>query len=202
VCYTRGVHCTIIATGQLYCYDDDHQMGSGRGFTESDEANFTGTFYTRMRIALEKLLVNFPNVLVVRPVYPISDDLFPRSVIAKVIKYPRVHGIPTSFTILDDLWPVLIDMPARNLTGIYNFTNPGTTDNITILSLYKKYIDPSLTWNAMSKDEEAAAAKGRPFSELDMTKLLKDYPSLPHISTALVSLFERMKAKGIGQGTM
>ena len=40
--HTKGIHCTIYATGCIFEYDKEHPIG-GPGFTEEDKANFDGT---------------------------------------------------------------------------------------------------------------------------------------------------------------
>jgi hypothetical protein len=56
---------------------------------------------------------------------PISDDLHPRNFVTKITKYEKVVNIPNSMTLLHDLLPASIIMAENNVTGVYNFTNPG-----------------------------------------------------------------------------
>lgn len=51
-CSEAGVHCTVFATGCIYHYDDAHPVG-GPGFTEEDEPNFRGSFYSLTKGCLE-----------------------------------------------------------------------------------------------------------------------------------------------------
>lgn len=44
-CHELGIHCTVFATGCIYQYDEVHPIG-GKGFTEDDPPNFTGSFYS------------------------------------------------------------------------------------------------------------------------------------------------------------
>ena len=44
VAFQHGLHLTNISTGCIYEYDEKHPMGSGIGFTEDEEPNFTGSF--------------------------------------------------------------------------------------------------------------------------------------------------------------
>lgn len=43
----------------------------------------------------------------------------------------------------------------RSLTGIMNFTNPGAISHNEMLELYKEYIDPQLTYQNFSVEEQA-----------------------------------------------
>eukprot|EP00741_Cyanophora_paradoxa_P011021 tig00020553_g10653.t1 len=194
-CFTRGIHCTLIGTGSLYTYDQDHPLGSGAKYKEEDPPNFQGNFYVRMRILLEQLIREFPNVLNLRVLYPVSDDFHARSVPAKLTKYAKVVNIPSSFSVLDDLWPALIEMPVRGLTGNFNFTNPGTLDQRTILTLYKEYIDENFIWVEASDEEVKELQKApRPFCELDVSKLLAHFPDIPPIQQSIRQVFQRIKA--------
>jgi nucleoside-diphosphate-sugar epimerase len=42
----RGLHMTYYGTGCIFHYDDAFPQGSGRGFTEADAPNFTGSYYS------------------------------------------------------------------------------------------------------------------------------------------------------------
>src|SRR5438105_169388 len=54
----HGIHMTNVSTGCIYSYDEQHPMRCGKGFTEEDEPNFTGSFYSRTKVLLEKLILN------------------------------------------------------------------------------------------------------------------------------------------------
>ena len=66
VCWLHGVHMTNFATGCIYVYDKDHKMYSGKGFTETDPANFDGSFYSKTKAMVEPVLSNYANVLTLR----------------------------------------------------------------------------------------------------------------------------------------
>ncbi|OAY69765.1 Bifunctional dTDP-4-dehydrorhamnose 3,5-epimerase/dTDP-4-dehydrorhamnose reductase [Ananas comosus] len=92
---------------------------------------------------------------------PISSDLSnPRNFITKITRYEKVVNIPNSMTILDELLPISIEMAKRNLTGIWNFTNPGVA---------KVIVAP------------------RSNNELDVTKLKEEFPELLPIKESLIT---------------
>jgi 3,5-epimerase/4-reductase len=194
VCYLNGnIHCAVFGSGCIYEYDKDHPIG-GKGFLEGDEPNYTGSFYSQSKIIAEKLLINYPNVLVLRLRMPISDDLHPRSFLTKISKYERVVNVPNSISILHDLLPISLDMAKKGRTGIYNFTNPGAISHNELLALYKEYIDPSFKWQNFSLEDQAKILKaGRSNNELDCTKLANEYPELKHIKEAAEDMFKRMQ---------
>jgi 3,5-epimerase/4-reductase len=195
ICSVYGIHVTVFATGCIYEYDDDHPLGSGKGFLETDKPNFTGSFYSKTKAQVEQLLQSYHNVLVLRLRMPISDDLHPRSFITKIISYERVVNVPNSMSILTDLLPIALEMTRRRLTGVYNFTNPGVISHNEILELYKQYIQPDFTWKNFTLEEQSLILKaGRSNNELDVTKLLKEFPELKSAKESIVAVFQRMQS--------
>jgi len=193
-CYTAGVHLTNFGTGCIYQYDSSHPVGSGIGFKETDEPNYIGSFYSYTKKMVEQLLPVYPNALNLRLRMPISDDLHPRNFVTKITHYEHVVNIPNSVTMLYDLLPIAIEMTKRKLKGIYNFTNPGAISHNQVLALYKEYIDTNFTWKNFTEAEQAKILKaGRSNNELDVSKLLNEFPNIPHISIAIVDSFKRMK---------
>lgn len=78
-------------------------------------------------------------------------------------------------------------MAKRNLTGIYNFTNPGCVSHNEILEMYREYIDPSFTWKNFNLEEQAKVIIApRSNNELDATKLKTEFPELLSIKESLV----------------
>lgn len=176
-------------------------MGSGIGFTETDPANFSGSYYSYVKAHAERMLVSAyeSNTLILRLRMPVSDDLNARSFVTKITKYARVVDIPNSNSILTDLLPCGMKLSEEKVTGVYNFTNPGAISHNEVLSLYKQYVDPSFTWQNFSLDEQAKVIKaGRSNCELDTTKLvnkLQEYGmEIPEIHQAYAQCFQRMAA--------
>lgn len=101
-------------------YDSKHPMNSGVGFTEEEEPNFKGSFYSYTKTLAEKLLRVYSNVLLLRVRMPISDDLHPRNFITKISKYERVVNIPNSMSVLHDLLPASIEMTVHGLKVLYS----------------------------------------------------------------------------------
>jgi 3,5-epimerase/4-reductase len=198
LCYERDIHCTIYATGCIFKYDDKHPLGSGIGFTEGDEPNFDGSFYSQTKGYMEPMLKCYPNCLILRVRMPVSDDLFHRNFVTKIVKYEKVVNIPNSMTILSEMLPASLAMAKMGLTGVYNFTNPGVISHNQVLDLYIKYIDPTYHYTNFSVEDQAKVIKAdRSNNELDTTKLMKDMPEgivINEIHTAFDLCFQRMKA--------
>jgi 3,5-epimerase/4-reductase len=137
---------------------------------------------------VEELLKNYENVCTLRVRMPISSDLSnPRNFITKITRYDKVVNIPNSMTILDELLPISIEMAKRNLTGIWNFTNPGAVSHNEILVMYRDYIDPSFSWKNFNLEEQAKVIVApRSNNELDCTKLKTELPELMSIKESLI----------------
>ncbi|GMJ04812.1 UDP-4-KETO-6-DEOXY-D-GLUCOSE-3,5-EPIMERASE-4-REDUCTASE 1 [Hibiscus trionum] len=196
VCREKGLILINYATGCIFEYDEAHPIGSGIGFKEEDTPNFTGSFYSKTKAMVEELLKNYENVCTLRVRMPISSDLTnPRNFITKIARYDKVVNIPNSMTILDELLPISIEMGKRNLTGIWNFTNPGVVSHNEILEMYRDYIDPSFTWRNFNLEEQAKVIIApRSNNELDANKLKTEFPELLSIKESLIKyVFEPNK---------
>jgi len=195
LCHTKDIHCTIFATGCIFKYDDEHKWG-GKPFTEEDNANFFGSFYSLTKGMVEQMLKCYKGVAVLRVRMPISDDLLPRNFLTKISKYERVVNIPNSMTVLFDLLPVSLIMSLRGFAGVYNFTNPGVISHNECLDLYKEYIDTSYTYTNFTVEEQDKILKAeRSNNELSGDKLLNSLPdvNILGIKESMKLVFQRMR---------
>lgn len=198
VCHERGVHVTYFSSGSIYTYDEAHPLGSGIGFKEDEAPNFQGNFYAKMRVVLETLMKEYPNVLNLRVQYPVSGDFHERSVVSKLLKYSKIFSVPNSFTIIDDLWPLAIDLSKRGVTGTFNLVNPGVISHDEMLTLYKNIVDATATWACASPEEmKLFLASPRPNNELDASKLVSQFPpnTVPNVRDSLERLFKAYAAQ-------
>ncbi|XP_073055697.1 bifunctional dTDP-4-dehydrorhamnose 3,5-epimerase/dTDP-4-dehydrorhamnose reductase [Primulina huaijiensis] len=188
VCRENNLVLINYATGCIFEYDEAHPLGSGIGFKEEDKPNFIGSFYSKTKAMVEDLLKNYDNVCTLRVRMPISSDLSnPRNFITKITRYEKVVNIPNSMTILDELLPISIEMAKRNLTGIWNFTNPGVVSHNEILEMYRDYIDPDFSWKNFTLEEQAKVIVApRSNNELDASKLKQEFPELMSIKESLI----------------
>jgi 3,5-epimerase/4-reductase len=194
----KGIHLTVYATGCIFHYDKDFPQDSGKGFTEDDTPNFTGSYYSKTKALVEGLLKEFPNTLVLRVRMPIVADLtYPRNFITKIIKYDRIINIANSMTVLPELLPLSIKMAERKLTGIMNYTNPGAVSHNEILQMYKDYIDPEFTWKNFTVEEQAKVIVApRSNNLLDTKRIEGEFPELLGIKESLIKyVFEPNAAK-------
>merc|ERR1719310_1968510 len=198
-----GVHVTNFATGCIFHYDDaigkpenpprDKNLVSTAGpqsvFTEDDQANFYGSFYSLTKGYVENMLRSYDNVLTLRVRMPIDADVCgnKRNFIYKIAHYDKVVNIPNSMTVLDELLPYSVELAIRGRTGIYNFTNPGAISHNQVLELYREYIDPDCTWKNFTLEEQAKViTAARSNNELDSSKLWKEFPEMRPIRDSLI----------------
>lgn len=188
VCYLSGIHMTYYGTGCIFSYDESHPMNSGHGFTEEDKPNFVGSWYSKSKAATEDMLRPYPNVLTLRIRMPIVADLtYPRNFITKIIKYDRVINIPNSMTVLPELLPMSLDMARRGVTGVMNFTNPGSISHNQVLALYRDYVDSDFSWENFTVEEQAnVIAAPRSNNELCSSRLQHECPSILPIQESLI----------------
>ncbi|XP_017973940.1 PREDICTED: bifunctional dTDP-4-dehydrorhamnose 3,5-epimerase/dTDP-4-dehydrorhamnose reductase [Theobroma cacao] len=200
VCRDKGFVLINYATGCIFEYDAGHPIESGVGFKEEDTPNFTGSFYSKTKAMVEELLKNYENVCTLRVRMPISSDLAnPRNFITKITRYDKVVNIPNSMTILDELLPISIEMAKRNLTGIWNFTNPGVVSHNEILEMYRDYIDSNFSWKNFTLEEQAKVIIApRSNNELDTNKLKNEFPELLSIKESLVKYVFEPNKKTLG----
>lgn len=189
VCNSQGIHMTYFGTGCIFHYDDGKfKQGNGVGFAESDEPNFTGSYYSKTKAMLETMLREYDNVLTLRVRMPIVADLtYPRNFITKILTYKKVIDIANSMTVLPELLPMALDMATRNVTGIVNYTNPGAISHNEILQLYKDYVDPDFSWSNFTVEEQAKVIVApRSNNLLDTQRIEAEYPSILPIREALI----------------
>lgn len=141
-----GAHPIQVTSGCIY------NGGPDTVFTEDDEPNFFGSFYSRMRIVLQNALKELP-VLQARIRMPISMYTHPRNLITKIASYEKVISVPNSVTLLEDLAPMLERAAEEKVTGILNVTNEGYAEHSKILGLYKEIVDPQHEFTLISLDD-------------------------------------------------
>lgn len=182
LCNERGIHITYYATGCIY--EGGYE---GNGFDEESPPNFEKSFYSLSKSLCERMIrETYTNVLTLRLRMPISNDLHPRSFVTKITNYAKVVDVPNSMSVLHDLLPISVDMSARARTGVYNFCNPGLISHNEILQMYKEEVDPRFVWQNFTMEEQSLILKaGRSNNKLDVSKLLREYPSVPDIHEAV-----------------
>jgi len=194
----NDVHVTNFATGCIYKYDDEHVIG-GQPFTEEDDPNFVGSFYSETKSYMEMISRHYPNVMQCRMRMPIDGDLQnPRNFITKIANYAKVVNIPNSMTVLEEFVPMAVEGAIRGLTGAYNWTNPGAISHNEVLELYRDYCHPDFTWENFTEEEQAEVIKApRSNNTLCDKKIKEAFPQVLGIRESLIKyVMEPNKAAG------
>ncbi|HCW32624.1 MAG: putative rhamnose biosynthetic enzyme 1-like, 3,5-epimerase/4-reductase [Candidatus Peregrinibacteria bacterium GW2011_GWE2_39_6] len=146
-CHEMSVRLVHLGSGCVYS-GDNH----GQGFRETDAPNFFDSFYSSTKAWSEQMLKPFP-LLQLRLRMPIDKQPGPRNFISKITKYEKIINIQNSMTVVEDLLFASYELIKRKKTGIYNMTNPGAIDHVTILKMYQEIVDPNFKFEVMSLEE-------------------------------------------------
>jgi dTDP-4-dehydrorhamnose reductase len=191
VCEKQRVHLINMATGCIFGYDDAHPIG-GPVFSEDDEANFDGSFYSLTKGMVDKLAPYYENTLHLRLRMPISCDGNPRCFVTKIRSYAKVVNIPNSMSVLPNLLPLVPLMVERRLVGRLNFVNPGPISHNEILDMYKEIIDPKFSYTNFDLEEhDTVVVAKRSNNTLDTGRIEKEFGALVKpVHQALREAFE------------
>ena len=187
-CSQLNIHYTYLGTGCIFKFDETHPFGlESDGFTEDSSPNFFGSSYSIVKGFTDRIMKLYEsNVLTLRIRMPITDSPNDRNFITKIVNYDKVCSIPNSMTVLPELLPYAIDMISRNITGTYNFTNPGLVTHNEILEMYKEIVDPHFTWKNFTVEEQnQVIASERSNNFLETDKLTKLYPDIKNIKSSV-----------------
>ena len=195
ICQQLNIHLTYLGTGCIFSYDNSHSLNSLIGFKEDDEPNFVGSSYSIVKGFTDRLMHLFPeNVLNLRIRMPITKQYHPRNFITKITSYDKICSISNSMTILPDLLPLIPDMLLKNITGTFNFTNPGVISHNQILELYKEIVEPKFKWeNFTIEEQRKILSSERSNNYLDTSKLQQLYPKIPNIQDSIRNILVEYK---------
>ena len=128
ICRELNIHLTIFGSGGIFC--------NKKIYNDKDIGDYYGKFYSESRIYLEKLIINYKNVLYLRINYPISSCSNTKNLLVKIINFTKVSNCNISITCVDTLFPLLSYIIEHKEIGIMNFVNPGT---ISLVNIKNKY---------------------------------------------------------------
>lgn len=146
-CQDKGVRMVHISSGCIYQGNND-----GKGFSEDDEPNFFGSYYSRTKIIAEKMIKEYP-VLILRIRMPMDSLDFSKNLLTKLLKYEKIINIPNSLTILSDFFRVSKFLMDNNKTGIFNIVNPGIELHDELLKIYNKYSKNKKEYQIVTQEE-------------------------------------------------
>lgn len=168
-CGNRGIYWVHLGSGCIYSGDN-----GGRGFTEEDPPNFAGSFYSRTKAWIDRMLSEFTEqgILVLRLRMPFDGTPAQRSLITKLAKYGRVLDAQNSMTYLPDFFDAVTLLTEKRTTGIFNMVNEGSISPYRIMELYRQIVDPAHEFARLALDDLPEVAKaGRSTCVLSTAKL-------------------------------
>lgn len=188
---TRNIHFTYLGTGCIFSSSD-----GDASFSEQATPNFFGSEYSIVKGYTDRMCKLFPKMLNCRIRMPISVDRSPRNFVSKIIAYEKIHSVPNSMTVLEDILPIMLDMAVKREVGTVNMTNPGVISHNEVLELYKKYVDQSCQWQNFTGEELLKViAAARSNNKLDTSRLESFAPNVRNIHEAVAVTMKAMAAE-------
>jgi 3,5-epimerase/4-reductase len=196
-CRKRGIYLVQLGSGCLYQGDN-----GGRGFTEEDPPNFSGSFYSRSKSWIDQVFKEFP-VLTLRLRMPFDGSGSPRCLLTKLSAYRRVLVEKNSMTHLEDFLPAAQALIERRAIGVFNVVNEGALSPFEVMSRYRDLVDPEHDFEPLHQEELSQVAQaGRSNCLLDTSKLRREGLGLPPLRQAVESALRRLaRARAAGQET-
>ena len=182
LCERYNIHYTYMGTGCIFEYNI-----SGKKYSEEDAPNFFGSSYSIVKGYTDRLQHMYSkNTLNLRIRMPIINYDHDRNFITKITNYDYVCSVPNSMTVLHDMYPIMLDMIKKNITGTFNMCNKGAITHNEILELYKTHVDNDFTWkNFTIEEQNKILLSKRSNIELSTEKLYELYPNIPDIKTSI-----------------
>ena len=182
LCERYNIHYTYMGTGYIFEYNDE-----GKKNNEDDLPNFFGSSYSIVKGYTDRLQHMYSkNTLNLRIRMPIINYDHDRNFITKITNYDYVCSVPNSMTVLHDMYPIMLDMIKKNITGTFNMCNKGAITHNEILELYKTHVDNDFTWkNFTIEEQNKILLSKRSNIELSTEKLYELYPNIPDIKTSI-----------------
>ena len=152
-----------------------------RGFTETDEPNFSFrqppcSFYSGTKALGEEAINGIGQSYIWRLRIPFDEFDNARNYLSKLQRYPRVYDNVNSISHRADYARACLDLwEKRAPFGIYNVTNPGFVTARQVVKLIEKILRPARRFEFWESDEEfyhVAAKTPRSNCVMDVSKLL------------------------------
>lgn len=169
-CGKRGIYWVHLSSGCIYEGQRGQRRQEGQlgmkgekeweGWTEEDEPNFTGSFYSRTKAWSEKTLREFP-ILILRLRMPFDGSPHPRNLITKLSNFERVLDAANSITCLDDFLKAADELIARRATGIYNVVNEGVISPFRVMELYREIVNPEQKFERLLLSSLSQVIRGK-----------------------------------------
>jgi dTDP-4-dehydrorhamnose reductase len=191
ICEKKKIHYTYLGTGCIF-NSKGLDTEKPENFNEESLPNYFGSGYSVVKGFTDRLMHNY-QVLNLRIRMPISSTPNERNFINKITKYSKICSIPNSMTVLDDFFPIFMDLILNKKTGTMNCTNPGIISHNEILEMYRNIIDSTFKWENFTIQEQSVILKSdRSNNALNTKKLEEKYP-IEHIKISVQNILKKMK---------
>jgi len=194
-CKKLGKYWVHIGSGCIY-------DGYDKNFTEEDEPNFDGSFYSKTKMWSQEILSGYDEPLILRIRMPIDEKMSERCYISKIIKYARegkpLFSTANSMTVLKDLSAVITILTAMGETGTFNVVNDGSLTAEQILEMYKKYCEPKFLYKILPIEDVQKNLKARRCNcILSIEKLESCGIRMPILSNAVENILKDIANKDL-----
>ena len=183
LCERYNIHYTYLGTGCIFSSDDPTTC-----CIDDDELpTFFGSSYSIVKGFTDRLQHMYSkNTLNLRIRMPIVNFEHNRNFLSKIFKYNKICSMSNSMSVLEDMFPVIMDMIIKGTTGTFNLVNKGLITHNEILEMYREHIDSGFVWENFSVEEQnAILLSKRSNTQLSTDKLYSLYPDIPDIKTAV-----------------
>ena len=165
-----------------------------RGFSETDEPNFTFrhppcSFYSGTKALAEEAIHGIGDSYVWRLRLPFDEFDGPRNYLSKVQRYPKVYDNVNSLSHRGDFVRASLDLWERRAPfGAYNVTNPGFVTTRQVVGLIQRILKPGKRFEFWESDREfyeKAVKTVRSNCVLEVDKLLATGVKIRPVGEAL-----------------
>ena len=131
-----------------------------RGFTETDEPNFTFrrppcSFYSGTKALAEDAIAGIGQSYIWRLRIPFDEFDNPRNYLSKIQRYAKVYDNVNSISHLGDFVNACLDLwERRSPFGIYNMVNPGFVTTRQVVEMIRRILRPKRVFEFWQNDEE------------------------------------------------
>jgi dTDP-4-dehydrorhamnose reductase len=170
VCDEQGVKLVHLSSGCIF-----ESKTADDAKSEDSEPNPL-SYYSWTKVWAENLIKwnKSPDFkyLILRPRQPVSARVNHKNMLVKMLTFTKFVDTPNSGTVLEDLMEWTRSLLESQASGIYHVANPGWTTPYKIGLLLKKYINPAMDIEQISKDElDKLTPSTRVDTVLDVDKL-------------------------------
>jgi dTDP-4-dehydrorhamnose reductase len=141
----------ITSSSYDHIYYETEKIIKDLGWKE-DDATHPKSYYSKTKYAADLAIGSMKNVVSLRIRMPISTKNDPRNFINKIRNYPKIIDIQNSVTFTDDFVNVIDKVIEKDISGIYNVTNPDTLSAADVIKEYQKYV-PEHKFEIINEEE-------------------------------------------------